>query len=302
MMELRSYSSPFNVGHKALEDFWTGEVYVQEKIDGSQFSFGIRDGQLICRSRNQMIEGDPGMFDLGVGYAQELFTAGKLTEGWTYRGEYLRKPRHNTLRYGRAPQNYIILFDIDKGDQDYILPTYLPEIAAQLGLEAVPLLGVLDARPPLEELKRYLNELSLLGEVKIEGIVLKNYKVYDRGHKVLMAKLVADDFREKHTRSWAKQNPSQTALVDDIIQMFRTEARWTKARQHLREAGLLEGSPRDIPALMREVSEDIFREEKEEIAERLFKYFWKQISRGVTKGLPEWYKETLIEEAFDGGA
>jgi hypothetical protein len=43
-MSLRSYSSPFNLGHKALEDLFDGTVTVQEKIDGSQFSFGVFNG------------------------------------------------------------------------------------------------------------------------------------------------------------------------------------------------------------------------------------------------------------------
>ena len=43
---IRSYSSPFNLGHKALAVLFSGSVTVQEKIDGSQFSFGIVDGEL----------------------------------------------------------------------------------------------------------------------------------------------------------------------------------------------------------------------------------------------------------------
>ena len=299
MTELRSYSSPFNVGHKALEDFWSGNIYAQEKIDGSQFSFGVREGQLFCRSRGQMIPEDPGMFDLGVLTAQELFTAGLLEEGWTYRGEYLRKPRHNTMRYGRAPDRHIILFDVDRGDQDYVLPDELSEIGNKLGLEVVPLLATYTTRPTLDELKQVLSRTSHLGDVPIEGIVLKNYEAFDRGHKTLMAKLVSEDFREAHTKEWKQSNPSKNMLIDDIIQMYRTEARWAKARQHLQEEGLLEHSPRDIPLLMKAASQDTFEECGEEIAERLFKYFWKEISRGITKGLPEWYKKLLVEEAFD---
>lgn len=40
--------------------------------------------------------------------------------------------------------------------------------------------------------------------------------------------------------------------------------------------------------------------EKEWIKEQLFEYFWKEISRGITKGLPEWYKEQLVKGQFNG--
>ena len=37
----------------------------------------------------------------------------------------------------------------------------------------------------------------------------------------------------------------------------------------------------------------------EEIKEKLFNHFWQQIQRGITAGLPEWYKQKLLESAFD---
>src|SRR5712672_2755316 len=36
-----SYPSIYNLGHKAIQDLLTGPVLVEEKVDGSQFSFGI---------------------------------------------------------------------------------------------------------------------------------------------------------------------------------------------------------------------------------------------------------------------
>jgi len=32
-----------------------GEVTIEEKVDGSQFSFGLIDGELQCRSHNQQL-------------------------------------------------------------------------------------------------------------------------------------------------------------------------------------------------------------------------------------------------------
>jgi len=115
-MKLRSYSKIYNMGHSAIKDLFLDEVIIEEKIDGSQFSFGIKDGQLFCRSQNkeQFPESTDKMFKLAVEKVRDV--QDKLTEGWTYRGEYLSKPKHNTLCYSRVPENNIIIFDIDYGD------------------------------------------------------------------------------------------------------------------------------------------------------------------------------------------
>lgn len=71
--------------------------------------------------------------------------------------------------------------------------------------------------------------------------------------------------------------------------------------QHLRDAGRLENSPRDIGPLMKEVNEDVLKECKEEITKALFDWAWKNISRGFTNGLPKWYKEELVKRPFNEG-
>lgn len=293
MKELRSYSSPYNYGHKALAELFDGHgIVIQEKIDGSQFSFGVRYGELFCRSRNQMIDLDnPGMFDKGVKTVKRLFDKGKIPEWHTFRGEYLRKPKHNTLKYSRVPDGNIILFDVDIGNQDYLHP--IPN-NNNLGLEVVPTLDIIVNKPSLDYLKSFLERESCLGGVKIEGIVLKNYARFDTNtKKVLMAKLVSKDFREKHEKEWKTQSNNNILL--QIADQYATEARWRKGVQHLREAGMLEEGPRDIGNLMKEISQDFESECKEEVKEKLYAYFRKKILKSVTRGVPEWYKRSLME-------
>lgn len=302
MTGIRGYSSPLNMGHKGLQGFFEGTVHISEKVDGSQFSFGVVDGELLIRSHNQQILDfeNAGMFQEGINVAVDLFKRGLLGEGYTYRCEYLKKPRQNTLRYNRIPYNHLMLFDVDRGDQDYLAPDQLQAIAEMLGIEAVPYLGHVDNKMPLDFWKEFLELESVLGGTKIEGIVLKNYALFDeRGNKVLMAKLVSEVFKEKHEKEWKKNNPSQNAFIEDIIQMLATEARWMKARQHLREDGVLIDAPQDIPLLFREVNRDVMEECADEVKEMLFKHFWKIIARGLTRGLPVWYKRVLAEEFFN---
>ncbi len=297
---IRGYSSPFNLGHKMLAKLFSCEsIVVQEKIDGSQFSFGLVDGELECRSRNQkVLLDDAGMFDKGVATASDLAHQGLLIDGYIYRGEYLMKPKHNTLVYDRTPKGNIILFDIDREDQDYLPYEGAIALADSMDLEYVPT-WVHDGKPSVEQLEIWMQKKSVLGNTTLEGLVFKNYDEYGRDSKVLMGKYVSDKFREVHDKDWKKRNPGAKAFVAILVEQYATEGRWAKAVQHLTEAGELENEPRDIPKLLKEVNRDVFEECEQEIRDKLFKHFWKQISRGLTRGLPEWYKETLMEGALE---
>lgn len=296
---LHSYPKVYNMGHPAIADLFAGPVVVQEKIDGSQFSFGVVDGVLHCRSKGATVfpETADKLFRGAVDTAARLHAERKLVEGWTYRGEAMCGPKHNALAYERAPVGNVILFDVDTGQEQRINdPQRLEQIAGVLGLEHVPVFHV-GAVASLADLESLLDRPSVLGG-KMEGVVVKNYARWGRDGKMLMGKVVSADFREINAKEWKKSNPTRSDVIEGLIDTYRTDARWQKAVQHLRESGALTESPADIGKLIREVGEDVHAECAEEIKEALFRAFWKDIQRGVTRGLPEWYKGTLAEQQF----
>lgn len=290
---MHGYTHILALTHKQLEGFWNGQaVLVQEKVDGSQVSFSRdENGSLTVRSRNAQVEpGSAGMFDRAV----DTIMALPLHWGWTYRGEYLRSPKHNTLAYARVPKGHIILFDVDRGNQDYLEERDLREEAERLGLEVVPTVDYCTRMPSPGVLAGWLEHESILGGCRIEGVVFKNYSLFGEDGKVLMGKVVREDFKEVHRADWKERNPGQNDFVDQLAAQYATEARWRKAAQHLAEAGELQNAPQDIPALLKEVTRDVQEECRAEIAEALFRYFWqKTISRAIVRGLPEWWKGQL---------
>lgn len=290
-----SYPKIFGVGHRALHQALLDPVVVQEKVDGSQFSFGVYGGELKCRSKGAEINIDApdSMFTKAVETAKEL--APILVPGWTYRAEYLQKPKHNTLAYDRVPHKNLILFDVDAGDQDYFDPDKLKQIADCLGLECVPCF-IDNERVSLETCRSLLDRVSVLGGQKIEGVVIKNYNRFGDDKKILIGKIVSDQFKELHQVGWKADNPNRLDVVAALIDSLRTPARWQKAIQHLKEAGKLEGSPRDIGPLVKEIQQDIQDECREYISEKLYEWAIGNIRRGVVGGFPEWYKEQLCNE------
>ena len=69
--------------------------------------------------------------------------------------------------------------------------------------------------------------------------------------------------------------------------------------KHLKEKGLLENSPKDIGELIKECKADILKECEEEIKDKLYAWAKDKILRACTAGLPEWYKENLLNSSFD---
>lgn len=299
---LPSYPSIYALGHRYLAELLLDPVLVEEKIDGSQISFGIveidRTLTLKVRSKGAEINtmAPDNMFKKGVEYIQSI--ADKLHQGWIYRGEYLAKPKHNALAYDRVPINHITIFDIDTAQEAYIPYSEKVEEAGRLGLEVVPHLfsGLVQ---DVQQFRSFLETTSYLGGQKIEGVVIKNYDRYGIDKKVLMGKFVSEAFKEVHAKEWRANNPTQNDIVTKLIESLKTPARWHKAIQHLKEAGRLEESPRDIGLLMKEVPEDVEKEEIEYIKDKLYEWAWPHIRRGITGGLPEFYKEQLVMKQFE---
>lgn len=301
MQSWHSYPSIYNLGHRYVAALLAVPCNAEEKIDGSQFSFGISDeGELKIRSKGAVMIADAPekMFTRAVETVRAL--APILRPGWTYRGEFLAKPKHNTLAYSRIPERHVILFDINPSEEAYLPYEEKAAEAARIGLECVPLLRTGNF-VDIAEFRALLDRESILGGQKIEGVVVKprDYNLFGQDKKVLMGKFVSEAFKEIHGGEWRKANPTPADIIEQISLDLKTPARWNKAIQHLAEAGKLEGSPRDIGALMKEVPADIERECVEEIKDRLYQYAWPHIRRKVTMGLPEWYKDELLKKQFD---
>lgn len=310
-----SYPSIFNVGHRAIAHLLDTPVNVEEKIDGSQFSFGLfpdTDTPIVrldsgigyglkIRSKGAVMHPDApvDMFKLAAATVKSLVPM--LHLGWTYRGEFLAKPKHNALAYDRVPKGNIIIFDINSGYEEYLDYAAKKAEAERLGLECVQLLfsGRIDS---IDQFRGFLDRESVLGGQKIEGVVIKpvGYSIFGTDKKVLPGKFVSEAFKEVHRKTWNQQEGDQSHK--DILQLIGTRytsaARWNKAIQHLREAGRLEDAPQDIGPLMTEIPLDVEKECKEEIKEQLWKWAWPHLKRQVARGFPEFYKEKLLEQQF----
>lgn len=302
MSSWKTYPKIYAIGHKAIQALFYEDVLVEEKVDGSQFSFGlfeeVVDGTIehVLRFRSKNVEfsleNANAMFTEAV--ASVLAVKDRLHVGWAYRGEFLQKPKHNVLAYDRAPTNGVIIFDINDGEESYLSYDDKAREAETLGFEVVPLLfrGKISSVVDLEKL---LERTSVLGGQKIEGFVIKNYARFGMDKKALMGKFVSEAFKEKHKVDWANDNPAAGDVINKLVATYRTSARWDKSIIHLRERGLLEGTPRDISLIIKEVPKDLLAECEDEIKDILWNWARNKVMRGINQGLASYYKEILMK-------
>lgn len=304
-----SYPKLYAIGHRALQELLLDDVIVEEKLDGSQFSFGVFPGpclddnntfmnELKVRSKGVVMEvsAPEKMFHKAV--ASVVAVEHMLRPGWTYRAEYLSKPKHNTLAYDRAPAGFLAIFDINAAEESYLSHPDKAAEAARLGFDVVPL--IYQGRiATVDQFRAMLDRVSFLGGQKVEGVVVKNYNRFGPDKKALMGKFVSEQFKEAHTGAWKEANPGKQDVVQRLVEGLATQARWMKAVQHLRERGELTDSPKDIGTLIKETQADILAECKEDIIDALYKWASPHILRGAIRGLPEWYKEELLKKQFE---
>lgn len=298
-MSSASYPKILHIGDKPIADLYEGDVEITEKLDGSQFGFGLINGELICRSKGkeQEIDNPDKMFIEGVEYVKSI--KDKLPEGTVFYGEYFSKPRHSTLAYDRIPKNHIALFGVLHADKTMADYAEIQEWADKLEIETVALIhsGKSDPEHTLSLLERQ----SALGGQKIEGVVVKRYEDWLFLGRILTpvkaGKYVSEAFKEVHEKDWSRLNTGK-GKFEAVKDKYHAEARWNKAIQHLRDDGNFDGSVRDIGNLIKEVHKDLIEEEKENIKEDLYRIFGDDILKYSTFGMVDWYKQKIAKGDF----
>ena len=303
---MKGFTKIFQLGHAAIKNIFDGHVEVSEKLDGSQFKFYKDDTGIVhtySKGKEIFYPTTDKLFLPAVEYVNSV--SDRLPIGMNFYSETLCRPKHNTIKYNKVPQNHIAVFGVYNVNTQVFLNYHgMKILAEQLEVDTVPLIvegvyGFSEQKPvPIEVIKGLLERESYLGGSKIEGIVVRSVEkaVQYMGLLFPMAigKYVSEEFKEKHDKGWKNKGSKNSWL--EFMEIYRNENRWMKAFQHLRDEGLIEGEPRDIGKLIIEAQKDITDECKDEILDWLWKIYGKQLLRHSIKGLPEWYKEKMLTD------
>lgn len=269
--------------HRDVATILDGEVTVEEKVDGSQFSFMKTDvGTIVFRSRSVQIhsaEAAGGNFRSAIAAIQERAEA--ILPGVVYRGEVLAKPHHNNIAYERVPKGHIVLWSME--DSEGRLPrSALETHAAAMDLEVVPLVAT-GKFSSLEELVKLIPAASFLGG-PCEGVVIKREN--------MSAKVISQAYREINGGKAPKDRTGHD-FVRHLANKYCPPARLAKAVFWLRDAGKHTGTTKDIGPLIQRLRADVQEECKQLIMEELYQQFEKELHREMFHGVADWYKAEL---------
>lgn len=284
-----------------------GKFVIQEKYDGSQFRFGIKDGKRWFGSKSvdfTDVRPVDKMFKLAVEKANEAIdtfekTRGKINSDITFFAEYISKPKHNTLTYDHVPTNHFVLFDVFFNTLNcWGFPEEVIKYAESLNVDYARKFMEISNFPTLDIVNNLLINTSSLGGTTIEGVVIKNYSILveiNGQARPLFYKYVRNEFKELNNKEW-NNHPDKQSVANVVTDTVNREAVFRKAVQHLEESGNALGDMKDMKELISSVYDDLEQEYKDAIAEKLYRKFEKDIKNQIVHGLPEYYKEYLFKK------
>jgi len=294
--KLLSFPKVNRIDKPALKDVLDGFVYVLEKVDGSQFRILIDPKTQTWDCGSKSVDGkeniDYKMFEVAIKRAEEV--AQRYFENFddpiVLYCEYLKEPKHNTLQYAHVPKNNLYLFAAySLSKEDEIVPEGLEYIARKLEIDPP---NVLDCGEfNVEDLEKFLDTKSYLGNELVEGIVLVNTSKlalppYDALNWKKRAKLVRKEFQELNNQEWKqKKKPLETRFIETFV----NENRLHKVINKLKESGAIKGEMSDLPLIFEEYWKDLLEEESDTIAQMTVDYFRRRGQKIITK----WYKNIV---------
>lgn len=270
-MEFQKYGKIKIVGHEDNEGIFDNPsdmIVIEEKMDGANFRFMIKDGKIIFGSRSQQLTSDEGEdtniqknFLRAVNFIREQVwsnidvTESKKYEKYIFHGECMVS---HTMSYDWDKVPPYLGFDIyDTENEEYFGIKIINTIFDELGLRLVPIVKIVTAGR-LKDINEKMIPISRYSLHQAEGIVFKNYK------KQIFAKLVQEKFKEKNKKVFGEGKKYAKTDEDYLTAVYCTNARIDKMIFKLID----EGEKLDMPMMKKlptRVYKDIWEENWQEI-------------------------------------
>lgn len=279
-------------------------IIVEEKLDGANFRFIIKDKKIIFGSRTQQITSDDGEdtnvakgFTRCLNYVRD--TINKLPafphqyEGYIFYGECMVK---HSIDYNWDEIPPFLGFDIyNIKEKRFIDYTNKTSIFTELGFKTVPSLynpSIVLTTKNLEEcipIARYAPISNLT--MKAEGIVIKNYA------KQLFAKYVREEFKEINRETFGGSKKYADNDDEKIVFTYCTNARIDKALFKLLDEG--EKLQMELMhKLPNKVLEDIYEEHWKDLLLSSYKLDLRNIRGLVSKRCLAVLKQIITNEGL----
>lgn len=277
----------------------SSRIIIQEKVDGSQLTIFKRNDTLHFYNKNNPCnpKGKPWLNS----YISLINHPEFFQDGYFYHGEAMKDCRPVTCIYQRVPRYHWTIYEIIKSDGTILTPEEMIEHLKLTNLETVQILydskihltNPFDIESIILELMKKVEtgEISSSLGGKMEGIVVKRLNYNGSTYR---GKFVRKEFQEAHRQKKEKitEVPMET-FIQNIGEIYNTEARKRKAMQHLKEKEKWNdiNMESNITYLVNELDEDLLKEAEMDIKNMLFIRFWPEISKNARGDLSSFVKK-----------
>lgn len=230
-MEFKKYQHIERFGTDEVDGIEIGKCYIFPKIDGTNSSVWINNGELKAGSRNRelTLEKDNAGFYAWVLNNKEMFMP-YFEKHPTHRlyGEWLVP--HTLKNYRDSAWRNFYIFDVaTDGENDTV--EYLPydiykEFLEEFNLEYIVPQKII-TNPTIDDLNWELEQnhyLMAKSDDVGEGIVIKNYDFYNKYSRQTWAKIVRSEFKERHYKTMGVPEKVTKLIEEEIAQEFVTTA------------------------------------------------------------------------------
>jgi hypothetical protein len=223
-MEFKKYQHIERFGSDEVDGIEFGDCYIFYKIDGTNASVWLDNGELKAGSRNRKLttDSDNAGFYNEVLKNQNIIKYLKKHPNHRLYGEWLVPHTIKTYREDAWRKFYIFDVCIDKEDDsvEYIPYYVYKEFLDEFNLDYIPPLAKIK-NPTYESLINLLDKTGQFlvkdGEGIGEGIVVKNYDFYNKYKRQTWAKIVSNEFKEKHHKEMGCPKINTPTMVEEKI-------------------------------------------------------------------------------------
>ena len=254
-MAFERYQHVCKLGQSNTRGILEGRVFIFSKLDGANSSVYLDEtGELNCGSRNMELNEEKtnsGFWNY-VQENKEKFQ--KYFEKYpTHRlyGEFLIP--HTLKNYRDEAWRKFYVFDVKPMDEEDVYLSYDEYVDGleEFEIEYIPPIVILN-NPTEEDVMYYLDKCTFLVKDGTygEGIVLKNVDYVNPFGQRTWAKIVRNDFKDKHVKVWGANETKPKSLVEEkIIENTITEALVLKEKSKI-ENEVGEWEDKLIPRLL----------------------------------------------------
>lgn len=268
-MEFKKYQHLERYGNSEVEGIELGKILIFPKIDGTNAQVWLGEDKLIhtgSRNRELSEEKDNGGFHK---FATANVNIIKYLEKHpTHRlyGEWLIPHSLKTYRDDAWRRFYIFDVCIDKEDDgvEYIPYDIYKGLLDEFNLDYIaPICTMTNGSYELFIKSLEQNTFMIKdGEGCGEGIVIKNYDFYNKYKRQTWAKIVTNEFKEKHKKEMGYNDVTQTVMIEQrIVDDFCTTSFIEKEYAKILNDNNGEWTGKMIPQLLGRVFSELIKEE-----------------------------------------